>query len=392
MSILLTCFVFLDRCRQPRSLMVLLMPTRRSRSSIKRPLHVSVFPSLCVLLFANFFSLVTLTYAKSAPAKPTRALPPFEWLKPTPATLAAAEKAGWSLNGLSIRETPATLQSGDAVIAMVTLIKEKTQEQWLVRLATVDLTEAERVEASKERKMTFYTTTGNEFEFGGRRTAFSLHVLGPFFDASQKAKKREDKSARILTTSDFLGLGFDRAADFFVRDQSASKEGPSESGTISFSNRPYPPEVLEKAKNNRATRVMTAEDERAVVGTLPALLEFFNVSSQTPGLKEIVRNVVDIPWWALVKSGGRVSNVNIDFGSHLSQRNQPKNWPLNAPLYTLPFTLMINSKDSLVCIMGVTAPKPPLLASAGIIGIAAGQPSGKGPRLMLQIVGVEQAP
>ncbi len=275
---------------------------------------------------------------------------------------------------------------------MVTLIKEKTQEQWLVRLETVDLTEAEQIEASKERTTTFYTTTGNEFKFGGRRTAFSLHVLGPFLDASQKAKKREDKSARVLTTSDFLALGFDRAADFFVRAQSAPKDGSNESGTISFSNRPYPPEVIEKTKNSRTPRVMTDEDERAVVGTLPALLEFFNLSSQTPGLKEIVRNVVDIPWWALVKSGGRVSDVNIDFASHLSQRNQPQNWPLSTPLYSLPFTLMINRKDSLVCMMGVTAPKPPLLASAGIIGIAAGQPSGKGPRLMLQIVGTEQAP
>jgi len=51
-----------------------------------------------------------------------------------------------------------------------------------------------------------------------------------------------------------------------------------------------------------------------------------------------------------------------------------------------PYLLRLNGEPALLFQLAVTAPRPPLLVSAGIVGLAAGRPDGRGPVLTLQVV------
>jgi hypothetical protein len=55
-------------------------------------------------------------------------------------------------------------------------------------------------------------------------------------------------------------------------------------------------------------------------------------------------------------------------------------------MYAFPFALQLSKKPALVCQLAVVAPAPPLLTSAGIVGLAAQRPDGKGPHLMIQLL------
>jgi hypothetical protein len=54
--------------------------------------------------------------------------------------------------------------------------------------------------------------------------------------------------------------------------------------------------------------------------------------------------------------------------------------------YGFPFVLEVNDKPALSCNLAVVSARPPLLTCAGIIGIAAQSPDGKGPHLMVQLM------
>ena len=55
-------------------------------------------------------------------------------------------------------------------------------------------------------------------------------------------------------------------------------------------------------------------------------------------------------------------------------------------VYALPMQLRLNGQPALLFQMAVVTPRPPLLMSAGIIGLVATRPDGKGPVLMLRVV------
>ena len=63
-------------------------------------------------------------------------------------------------------------------------------------------------------------------------------------------------------------------------------------------------------------------------------------------------------------------------------------WSLSSDVksYFLPLVFSLNSKPAMACRLAVTSPRPPLLTSAGIVGIAAQRPDGKGPHLMIRLL------
>ena len=61
-------------------------------------------------------------------------------------------------------------------------------------------------------------------------------------------------------------------------------------------------------------------------------------------------------------------------------------------MYAFPFVLQLSKKPALVCQLAVVAPAPPLLTSAGIVGLAAQRPDGKGPHLMICLLAAHVGP
>ncbi len=72
----------------------------------------------------------------------------------------------------------------------------------------------------------------------------------------------------------------------------------------------------------------------------------------------------------------------------------PAAWglPADAKVYSIGFRLHIQGKPALDCRFAVTTPRVPLLNSAGIVGIAAMRPNGKGPRVMIRMMAAQAAP
>lgn len=90
--------------------------------------------------------------------------------------------------------------------------------------------------------------------------------------------------------------------------------------------------------------------------------------------------------WSVLRHGGvktffRVDSKNVMLGDAAG-------WglPANAPLYHLPLILELNDQPALNITLAVTAPQPPLLACAGVVGMMAAKPGDKERYLAVRIV------
>lgn len=332
----------------------------------------------------------TLTGARGAEAQ--EKLPEFRQVPPLAGVREAAKAAGFQLEGFAPARRGEKLLPGDTATLLVTLTEGKNLKQWVIELESDSATPAEAKEAPESKQ--FYTSTGDSFTLGGGRAALNLRVTGPF---SQKDGGMAKSTApvvqkrRVLVSPDFLGLGLDRLPAFMLRKDGARKANPgAESAEFSIAQKPYPPEVIAAAKGklertDKALRTSLA-DEVGFVGSLLAMQEFMMAANSTPGLQEVLRSVLNIPWWSIIGSGGQ---VNLSFTTLPQAKELPAApWGVRGPdkIYALPMKLDINGKPGVFFQLAVTRPRPPLTVSAGALGFAAAQAGGKGPVLTFQVV------
>lgn len=346
--------------------------------------------------------LVLLILAGSTPAPaapPPVPLPDFSFHPVLPVTQAAAAATAMKLTPLVIAEERVGLRAGDGLTALVTWTEGKAIKQWLVQVQATELNDKES-KLPPARGMLLYSSTGHEFRFAGSRAALALRVLGPFEDGKPASREsREGKKARVLTQAEYLGLGLDRACQVMLKLQAMRTQPrpdnplPAEQQSLGFGNRPFPPEVVAAAQKRAVQFGLTQEDERALVGSLPALLEFFSIVSRTPGLQDILKSVIDLPWWSILKSGGKMPDIGIDFVTPSIRPLAPEPWSLSSLTpYAFPIVITLNKSPALVCHLAVVSPRPPLIAAAGVVGLAAARPDGKGPRVMIQVIAAHPAP
>lgn len=205
------------------------------------------------------------------------------------------------------------LRERDCCIVLVTLRDRRKETQWLVDFTVGVMTakEQEELAAADTSGVTLYTSTGSELTFGQEPVAMNVVVAGPLATDEPRVDRAVKRvvlnETRFVVNGEFLGLGLDRAALTIMRLR-------DESGKVGFGMRTGTPFPEEETGPNRARledRGVTLEDERAMGGAVPALFEVFGIAAKTPGLREILFKVIDVPWWALVKSLGNVA-ANID--------------------------------------------------------------------------------
>jgi hypothetical protein len=328
--------------------------------------------------------------AEAKSAKPF--VPEFEFPAPLPVVAAAAAKNGMALEGMAPAvESAGGLQPGDQVTALVSLLKGKELTQWVIEATCVELNAAEKQQPPL-RTWTFHTNTGTEIFLSATRAVLAVRILGPFEHTSRErdaGRNAVEQRARVTVNADFLGLGLDRACAAVMAVNAAKEKDPTlASMAWSMRMRPFSPAEIEAGRKAALSLGLTPERERAVAGANPALLEFFHVIRRTPGLQDILQGVIDVPWWTVIKRAGDVPVVLTP------QYRYAEELPAAAPLltgtggkgYTVPFLLFIGGKPALVGKLAVVNPQRPLLACAGILGLAACAPDGEGPRVMLQIV------
>jgi hypothetical protein len=327
--------------------------------------------------------------AKAAPVYPK-----IRYAESMPVIKAAAEKAGIIGGHVADPVDRAGLLPGDSIAVLVSLTKGEDFYQWLVSMTCVELTEAEK-QKPPARPQPLYTSLGTEVNFKEDRAAMMVRVLGPykrvadFHDPAQlraSVKGEQDVTTRILVNADFLRLGFDRACESVLVVRDALKSQPSmKQFNWNVGSKPFPPEVVSQARATADLLGLTTERERAFVGAVPALREFWRLASRTRGLQDIVKDVADLPWWSIIRKGGEVKSKLKPLFSDSQRISLDGLRGGKETGYLFPFGLEINESPALSCTVMAVDPRPPLLPSAGIVGIAAQAPDGNGPYLMVQV-------
>jgi len=130
------------------------------------------------------------------------------------------------------------------------------------------------------------------------------------------------------------------------------------------------------------------DDERAFIGGTGGLVEFFRIAGQTPGVRDVLRRLLDLSWTDYLRN----PNINVDFMMPVEELSS--DWwglPPGMPCRTLTFRILLNGVPKIVCRVAATRPVRPLQMVAGIVGIAAGRVDGSGPHVMVRLLGASPA-
>lgn len=334
--------------------------------------------------------------AEAAKAKPMPPLPDFRQLAPLASVQAAAKAAEIPLEGIASPLERAALRDGDSVTALVSLTTGAKLQQWVIALSAVEPTAKEKEKPQRGGAPVFHSSSGRELRFESERATLAIRSIGPLTtdDAGARASTEPKiKRARAAVAADYLALGLDRPPAMAERIKKRKEQDPNlPTGNLNIGMKPFPPEVVAASRPALEAVGITEADERAVIGSILALVEFFQVASRTPGIQEVVMSVIDVPWWSIIRSGGKMPGLNLELLSAQPRLDAtPWRLPAAADVWAVPVVLHLNGQPALVCQLAVTSPRPPLLPCAGIVGLAARRPDGKGPVLTLQIVAARAA-
>lgn len=321
-------------------------------------------PARLAPLAAFFVTGLTLNLAGAEPTAPQR-LPAPSPLRPEVAAYAAAQ--GIRTDGISAPAESATGAVGDAITAVITYFEGRQSRQWLTTFEIAASTDEER--QRKYSSSSTFTVNGHVYTYS--TTAgfpLAIRTAGPFLPGKRAPEGEE--YARTVIGPEMLGLGLDRGVRALL------------------------PVMQTVAVNKRGGQaelpVMTAEDERAFGGLFVALTFFFNSVQATPGLRDILWDVVDKPsLWSIAKNLG--IHAGLTFGDDLGPAETTGWARVEHALYRLPFMLNLNGTPALDCTLFVTTPKPPLLTSAGIVGMLAHTPGKPDRKLEIRVIAAYRA-
>lgn len=328
--------------------------------------------------------------AQTTPPAPAVPIPELRSVAPLPAVIDATAKANVSTDGIHATTRTTGLVANDTATVLVHYVDGDEVRQWAVQLVGKAPSEKERAMVWPPFKL--YLTTGREVTFPGTTAAIAIHVLGPYRDGAKPAKRARDRWSGTLLKEQFLGLGLDRACECMIKLQKPLPRPVPNGVSLSAGCQPFREIDFGAVQACMTDLGITAEDERAFAGMVPALLSFFQIAAQTPEVNDILFTVLDVPWWSLVRKMGKMPDISMRILKAPSALT-PADWglPVSAPCYAFAIGLDLNQHPALTLNLAVTAPRPPLLITAGIVGIAVQRPDGKGPSLMIRLVSAHTA-
>lgn len=276
-------------------------------------------------------------------------------LKPlaaAPALVAVANTNHIPMKGMSASSSTNGLRPGDAATVLITFIEKKKQTQWLLEVEAT--TPDPKKPAAKPAKLTIGSSFAPPMKFESKPVPAKLRMFGPFGAAGwARAPKAELTKAQFSLNEDFLALGMDQAAAAVFRW----------SQTVDFSKR--------VSSNALVSVNPTLAELRAVCGTVPALMSYFEIVQHTEGLQSLLYKLVDLPsLWSMIKNRGM--HMNLSFGEGLVPSvGDPEDWklPASASVYYFPWMVRLNGQPALKVTLVATSPRPPLLVCGGVVGV-----------------------
>lgn len=309
-------------------------------------------------------------------------------VEPCTAAFAWAHANRLALNQIDAPLEGDVLNPGDSITGLITLReKGKHQMQWLVYSEIVK--SAPRDDIAKEAKpMVLCTTLGNKLEFKSSPVMVNVRTIGPFLESGDKRKtKVEEESARFPLDKGFLSLGLDRAVAAVLKFKDNH-----EHGNFAFGPKPFNDGEIAKGRKLAEASHITSDDERALCGSCPALLSYFDFARNTPGLQDVCLKVIDLPSvWSMIRHVG--VNANLTFQTEKFRAADAFAWGPsgNSPVYYFPMLLELNGQPALKLTFVVTSPRSPLLGCGGIVGMLAEKPDEKETYLTFRVISARRA-
>ena len=310
---------------------------------------------------------------------------------PCAALIAAAQASRIPLDRIDPLVESDQLDPGDSVTALVTLFgKGRGRTQWLVYLEAVVPSVAERSQKPAP-PMVLYSSFGGSLKTLSDPAFVVVRTLGPFVDQPKRGTpaKSADKSARFALNKGFLGLGLNHAAAAFCGMKEAKTHG-----SFVVRGTPFSEAKIAEGRKLAAKLRLTEQQEHALIGAVPALMSYFEIVRKTPGLSEILFDILDLPsTWSLLRNRG-IKDFGFHFkGESVRARNGGAQWglPKEASVYRFPVVLELNRRPALNLSFQVTEPDPPLLACAGVVGLLAEHPGNPEKHLTFRVLSARRA-
>lgn len=248
----------------------------------------------------------------------------------------------------------------------LTLTKGSEEQHWVMILDRPE--QDAKSSGESENGSVCYTTTGRSFPFPGEKAVIRSMLHGPFSELDEPVPVR---TAEIAVNRANLGIGLHRVSGFFralqvLRDR--DPDGPRMRYSVSQDPVPADP-VLSDTKLLEDIG-LTPEVERAFVGSLPALMEFFGVVYETDGLKDILKQM--IPGRSLLGMlnpfGSR--SIGFSYGNPQPYRIEASGLGAGLEVVTaIPVELQMKEKIVLVATLYAVDPVGPWEVCAGVVAL-----------------------
>lgn len=307
----------------------------------------------------------------------------FRPVAPCGPAIAWAETKKIPLNQIDSTVDGEALNPGDSITGLVMLHeKGARQMQWLIYSEIVTPGPKDDI-GKKSEPVALYTTLGNKLEFESAPVMVNVRTIGPFVVAGDKRKpKVEEESARFPLDKGFLSLGLDRAVSAVLKFKDKK-----EHGNFAFGSKPFSESEIAKGRKLAEMTHITSDDERALCGSCPALLSYFDLVQHTPGLQDIGFKVIDMPSvWSMIRHVGVTANLTFQTEQFRAADSFAWEPAGSAPVFYFPMLLELNKQPALKVTFVVTSPKPPLLGCGGIVGMLAEKPGEKDTYLTLRVI------
>ncbi len=266
------------------------------------------------------------------------------------------------------------------ILAAIELNKGTNKQSYWMELSLGETSESEMQNSIG----TLYTSTGRQFVFHSSKSTLHSHLYGPI--RKKRLSKTKDEQFEIEVNDDYLSLGLNHLHEFFEAAKRYRKQFPDgEPMAYTIRSTPFedkeqlfPPEVLSIAQ-------LSVASERAFVGAVPSLTEFFKIVTETDGLKDILIKL--IPKSKLLGLLNPFSKKGIQFNYGSPVPYQIDGAPFKLGLDTIgviPVTLSIGEEPLLNLLFYTTDPSYEWKACAGVVALSAQSASKPNDRCLIR--------
>lgn len=341
----------------------------------------------------GLIALIVLVVAGRAAEAGTPKLPDFVPVSWFPSAERALRTDGVATSGLELAKDGQAPRLDDQVTFLVEEVAKGRARQWAMVLKYNTLKPQEQ--ALRTAAFSMYSNTGVQVTFPPSPVVgMAIHVFGPY----RKGEAGDDPKAvwsGALVNPEFMRLGFDQTVAMFRRIEAYKAHHSEIKGrafSLGFRSNPFPAAEAAKAREAVAPFHITTDEYRAFAGFLPGLVGFFAIGSQTPGVRERILDVVNVPWLTLLAHGGKLDDVYFSILGGF-ERGKASDWglPEGQAVYYVGLLGSLYGKPAVLVRLAVTRPRVPLFNCAGIVGLAAVRPDGKGPFVMIRAMSARPA-